>query len=117
MKKNKYFLLLGGLLLSTGMSLWTSCTDDWNEHYNPEASDLSAYPTLLARLKDTNDPDVQKGRFAQFVRVLEATGYDQRLAAPALYTVFAPMDMTAKRTQLCEARYQRDYRHCEHAQR
>lgn len=96
MKKNKYFLLLGGLLLSTGMSLWTSCTDDWNEHYNPEASDLSAYPTLLARLKDTNDPDVQKGRFAQFVRVLEATGYDQRLAAPALYTVFAPMDMTAE---------------------
>lgn len=96
MKKNKYFLLLGGLLLSTGMSLWTSCTDDWNEHYDPEASDLSAYPTLLARLKDTNDPDVQKGRFAQFVRVLEATGYDQRLATPALYTVFAPMDMTAK---------------------
>ena len=96
MKKNKYFLLLGGLLLSAGMTLWTSCTDDWNEHYNQEASDLSAYPTLLARLKDTNDPDVQKGRFAQFVRVLEATGYDQQLSSPALYTVFAPLDMTAE---------------------
>ena len=105
MKKNKYFLLLGGLLLSTGMSLWTSCTDDWNEHYDPEASDLSAYPTLLARLKDTNDPDVQKGRFAQFVRVLEATGYDQQLSSPALYTLFAPMDMSVEEADKWIARF------------
>jgi hypothetical protein len=90
------------------MTLWTSCTDDWNEHYDQEASDLSAYPTLLARLKDTSDPDVQKGRFAQFVRVLEATGYDQRLATPALYTVFAPMDMTAKEADEWIARFNQE---------
>lgn len=93
MKKNKSFYLLGGLLLSAGMMLWTSCTDEWNEHYNQEGIDLSAYPSLLERLTDQSDPDVKAGRFEQFVRVLEATGYDQRLALPALYTVFAPMDV------------------------
>lgn len=105
MKKNKYFLLLGGLLLSTGMLLWTSCTDEWDEHYDPEATDLSAYPSLLARLKDTGDPDVQQGRFVQFVRVLEATGWDQQLSNPTLLTVFAPMDMSAEEADAWIARF------------
>lgn len=105
MKKNKYFLLLGGLLLSTGMLLWTSCTDEWDEHYDPEATDLSAYPSLLARLKDTGDPDVQQGRFVQFVRVLEATGWDQQLSNPTLLTVFAPMDMSAEDADAWIARF------------
>ena len=96
MKKNKYFLLLSGLLFSTGMLLWTSCTDEWNEHYEGGAEDLSTYPTLLERLKDKNDPDVRQGRFEQFVRVLEATGFDQQLASPNLFTVFAPMDVDKK---------------------
>ena len=105
MKKNRYFLLLSGLLFSTGMLLWTSCTDEWDEHYNQSNEDLSAYPTLLERLKDQSDPDVKQGRFTQFVRVLEATGYDQQLATPALLTVFAPMDMTQSEADKWIERY------------
>lgn len=108
MKKNKYFLLLSGLLFSTGMLLWTSCTDEWDEHYNGGKEDLSSYPTLLERLKDQNDPDVRQGRFEQFVRVLEATGYDQQLASPNLFTVFAPMDMDQKDADEWIARYNQE---------
>ena len=111
MKKNIYFLLLSGLLFSTGMLTWTSCTDEWDEHYKGGAEDLSSYPTLLERLKDQSDPDVRQGRFEQFVRVLEATGYDQQLSSPALLTVFAPMDMTQKDADKWIERYnyEKDY--------
>lgn len=87
MNKTKYLSLLNGALLMVGVLTGVSCSDEWNEHYLPQDKSMEGAPSLLENIK--SDPDL-----ANFAKVLEATGYAQRLNNPAMFTVFAPKGLT-----------------------
>ena len=57
-----------------------ACTDDWDVHY---AEDKSVEGTLWDALKTRSE-------VSNFCKVLEATGYDERLKSSQMFAVFAP---------------------------
>ena len=65
--------------LSFSMML-ASCADKWDDHYT-EDTQLSG--TLWSAIQ-------QDSRLTNFGRVLQATGYDARLASSQMFSVFAP---------------------------
>lgn len=69
-------LALGGV----GGGLLASCSDTWDDHYT-EDTQLSG--TLWSAIQ-------QDSRLTNFGRVLQATGYDARLASSQMFSVFAP---------------------------
>lgn len=58
------------------------CTDEWNEHY---AEDQSTKGTLWKAIQE-------KSELSNFARVIEATGYAERLESSQMFTVFAPVN-------------------------
>ncbi|MCR4994808.1 MAG: hypothetical protein K6A32_05440 [Bacteroidales bacterium] len=62
----------------------TSCSDAWDEHYQGTGMDTASdAPTLLEQVKSNSS-------LSGFLKVLEATGYDQVLSSPQMLTVWAP---------------------------
>ena len=57
-----------------------ACTDEWDVHY---AEDKSVEGTLWDALKTRSE-------VSNFCKVLEATGYDERLKSSQMFAVFAP---------------------------
>ena len=70
-------------LFTIHYSLFTSCSDKWDEHYETAAVENG---TLWQALSATQN------NTTQFARVLEACGYDNVLSGSQTYTVFAPSD-------------------------
>ena len=70
-------------LLCCGAIL-ASCTDVWEEHYQPNP-ELNAEETLWDLIKD--DPELD-----QFEKFLVATNYDSLLMKDRFYTVWAPVN-------------------------
>lgn len=64
---------LGGLI---------SCTDTWDEHYQPGAMGQG---NLWESIKNNQE-------LSNFAKVIEATGYDKSLASSQVFTVFAPVN-------------------------
>lgn len=62
------------------MMTMLACSDNWDDHY---AMDATLDGTIWQAIK-------QNGNLSNFARVVEATGYDSRLAGSQMFTVFAP---------------------------
>lgn len=58
------------------------CTDEWDNHY---AEDQSTKGTLWEAIQE-------KSELSNFARVIEATGYAERLESSQMFTVFAPVN-------------------------
>ena len=67
----------------------TSCSDDWNIHYDASTTDGG---TLWQAIN-------ADASLKNFARVLQATGYDVLLNGSQTYTVFAPTDAALSATQ------------------
>lgn len=74
---NKY--IIG--MMATAI-LTTACTDQWDDHY---AVEEGAEESLWEALQ-------QQDELSNFVRVIEATGYNARLDGSQMFTIFAPTD-------------------------
>lgn len=59
-----------------------ACTDEWDGHY---AEDKSTKGTLWEAIQERSE-------LSNFARVLEATGYKERLESSQMFTVFAPVN-------------------------
>lgn len=79
MKYNKIFSALAGLFLLGAAT--TSCSDDWNDHYADgfAGSGESMWAAMAG-----------KPELSNFVKVLQATGYDKDLSSSQVFTAFAP---------------------------
>ena len=90
-------LPLGGLGWALSLA---SCTDKWDDHYT-EDQQLSG--TLWAAMQ-------QNSQLSNFCSVLQATGYDARLASSQMFTVFAPTNdhFTTAEAETLISRYQRE---------
>lgn len=58
------------------------CTDEWDEHYT---EDQSTKGTLWEAIQERSE-------LSNFARVIEATGYGERLGSSQMFTVFAPVN-------------------------
>lgn len=58
------------------------CTDEWDNHYT---EDQSTKGTLWEAIQE-------KSELSNFARVIEATGYSERLGSSQMFTVFAPVN-------------------------
>lgn len=75
MKKNIYII---GIMAAAVLA--TACTDEWDNHYTAGAE---AEGSLWDALQ-------QRSELSNFTRVIEATGYNERLNGSQMFTVFAP---------------------------
>lgn len=76
----KYFIPV----LLCSVAVLASCTDVWEEHYQPDPQ-LNADETLWELIK--NDPELD-----EFEKFLVETHYDSLLMKDRFYTVWAPVD-------------------------
>ena len=83
MKRSKIYTKVAGLALAALAIV--GCTDTWNDHYDAGMPEGAASGTLWSTIKDN-------GNLNNFVRVMEATGYDASLSSSQVFTVFAPTD-------------------------
>lgn len=95
MNKNKRYTFCAGLMAVAGLVASTSCSDTWDEHYDANGSGVTYDGTLLSDLKS-------KGDLSDFVKILEATGYDQVLNGDQVYTVWAPKNGTYNADSIIE---------------
>ena len=77
-----------------------SCSDKWDDHYTEDA-ELSG--TLWSAMQ-------ADGELSNFVRVIQAVGYDARLNSSQMFTVFAPTDANFSSAEADELirRYERE---------
>ncbi|MBM6991824.1 MAG: hypothetical protein I3J02_00930 [Prevotella sp.] len=68
-----------GLGCMAALLTLASCSDDWDNHYNPVTTDASSLWESISL----------ESSLSNFAKVLKATGYDQRLSGSQTYTVFA----------------------------
>lgn len=80
-KKLKYLLgCLVGCAISAAPTAITSCSDDWNDHYDASTQDNGTLWQAIAA----------QSTLSNFARVVQAAGYDRILDGSQTYTVFAP---------------------------
>ena len=85
MKTRHYITTLATACLTALVLFFGACTDEWDSHYKGEGHDSSAdQPSLLELVKADSE-------LAQFLRVLERTGYDKVLGSPQALTLWAPV--------------------------
>ena len=91
-------LPLGGLGWACSCLLLCSCTDKWNDHYT-EDTELNG--TLWSAMQSNSE-------LSNFVRVVQAVGYDARLNSSQMFTVFAPTNagFSGAEADLLVSRYQ-----------
>ena len=79
-------------------SVMGACSDEWNDHY---AEDATLDGSLWEAIKGNSE-------LSNFASVVEATGYDARLASSQMFTVFAPTNanFSASDAQTLISRYQ-----------
>ncbi|MBP5769957.1 MAG: hypothetical protein J6W75_01150 [Bacteroidaceae bacterium] len=80
MKTSHYITLSVATLLAVSAITVTSCSDEWDKHYEGNVGDG---PTLYELIKADN-------QLNQFCRVIEHIGYDKVLGSPQSLTVWAP---------------------------
>ena len=84
MKTFRYITLLATALLTAGTMGLVSCADEWNDHYEGDGNVTAAdQPSLYELIK-------ADASLAEFVRVLDNTGYDKVLDGSQALTVWAP---------------------------
>lgn len=74
----KSYIIIGLLAIAGAM---TSCSEDWDNHYDP--SDQVAQESVMELIKS-------KPELSTFAKMLEISGYDELLASSQTFTVFAP---------------------------
>ena len=74
--------LCTALLFTLHSSLFTSCSDQWNEHYE-STSQAEAKGSLWTAISENSN-------LSNFARVAKVCGYDRILSGNQTYTVFAP---------------------------
>ncbi len=74
--------LLCAALVTYHLSLFTSCSDTWDDHYEGAAEGVNGGSLWQAIKQDAS--------LSNFASVIEATGYDRSLGSNQVFTVFAP---------------------------
>lgn len=80
--KRPLMALLSIIIPLGGLGGLISCTDTWDEHYQPGAMGQG---NLWESIKNNQE-------LSNFAKVIEATGYDKSLASSQVFTVFAPVN-------------------------
>lgn len=88
MKTNKIQKYMSAVLMIGASMLWSSCTDTWNEHYDPNQSQVGQ-GSLLSHIAE--DPTL-----ANFYHVLDTIGATESLNSPQQFTVWAPTSLTSE---------------------
>ncbi|MCR5181183.1 MAG: hypothetical protein K6C30_08240 [Bacteroidaceae bacterium] len=84
MKTSRYLTLMASAIFAVGALGISSCSDDWNSHYEDSDNENAAnQPSLFELIK-------ADGSLKEFQRVLEHIGYDLVLDGPQSLTVWAP---------------------------
>ncbi len=93
-------LLLCAACFTISSLFSASCSDQWDDHY---AEDVQLSGTLWTAMK-------QNPELTNFCRVVEAVGYDARLASSQMFTVFAPTNahFTATEAETLASRYSKE---------
>lgn len=74
--------LLCAALITCHLSLFTSCSDTWDDHYDGTAQAVNSGSLWEAIKADAS--------LSNFASVIEAAGYDKSLGSSQVFTVFAP---------------------------
>jgi len=74
--------LLCAALITCPLSLFTSCSDTWDDHYDSTIEGVNE-GSLWQAIKQNAD-------LSNFASVIEATGYNRSLGSTQVFTVFAP---------------------------
>jgi uncharacterized surface protein with fasciclin (FAS1) repeats len=82
--KNIKHIVMAALVGCGLAAATTACTDTWDDHYEGSASGVSG-SSLWSAIQ--SNPDL-----SNFRSVVEACGYDKRLASSQVFTVFAPVN-------------------------
>ena len=101
MKSKIFFRILAGGLLSMTLTLWTACSDAWDEHYSVTNGGMADQPSLLATI--AADPSLKN-----FYRVVETIGASDMLNSSQQFTVWAPVNFTDEQADSVIAVYQQD---------
>ena len=95
---NKYSKYFSALLAGVALIGLPACTDTWDEHYvGSDTERIVDAPSLLAQVQED-------AALANYLKVLQATGYDKVLASPQTLTIWAP-EITAERADELIASY------------
>ena len=78
--KNHIYLLV----IICGITTFSFCEDNWNQHYNFD-NEIVSDKTLWEKIQST--PNLSK-----FAKILKKAGYDKILSESQMYTVWAPVD-------------------------
>ena len=84
MKRSHIYKMVLGLAIAALTQ--TSCSDEWDDHYNGTSTDPAA-GVIGATLWDAIQKDPNLSNFAS---VVQACGYDKSLGGSQVFTVFAP---------------------------
>lgn len=80
--KNIKHIVMAAVVGCGMAAVTTACTDTWDDHYESSAMGVNG-SSLWTAIQ--SNPDL-----SNFASVLEACGYDRRLASSQVFTVFAP---------------------------
>lgn len=84
-----------GTLAVVGLLAFSSCSDSWDEHYDSAAS-VNYSGTTWEYLQSQDN-------LSDFVKVVEAAGYDELLKSSQVFTVLAPENGTFNRDSLLQS--------------
>lgn len=96
MKTSRYLTLLATAFLAAGTLGFSSCADEWDNHYQGGDNDAASdQPSLYELIKA--DASLQ-----EFTRVLDHTGYDKVLNGSQSLSVWAPVLTKAQADSIIE---------------
>lgn len=80
--------------LFTFLPFIASCSDEWDDHYKPEAQNQISGQSLWETIESNSE-------LSNFASVIKAAGYDKSLGGSQAFTVFAPVnsDFSAEEAQ------------------
>ncbi|MCQ2095359.1 MAG: fasciclin domain-containing protein [Bacteroidaceae bacterium] len=83
------------IVFSAALSLvsLTGCKDEWDEHYDAEASGLTYNGDMMGYISENS-------QLADFVEVVKAAGFDTDLASSQIRTLWAPVNGTFNKDSL-----------------
>ncbi len=101
-KRNYIFKALLLVAVPFAGLAFSACSDEWDDHYNPDESQISG-ESLWQAIE--GNPEL-----SNFANVVKATGYDKALGGSQSFSVFAPVndDFTAEQAQKLIDTYQKE---------
>ena len=93
MNNNIKNIIRTGVFAIAGLLACYSCSDTWDEHYDPANNGSKVDASLYQQMKSD-------ASLSDFMQIIDATGYDALLNENQIVTVFAPVNGTFNKDSL-----------------